>query len=409
MNFNNLNGYFVEDTVARNKITEIENKIGQPRGIAELDDNGRIPTEQLTLDAMRFRGKWNPNNNSLQDGQGDDGDFYISEAIGSCDFGNGTINFLVNDKLIYNGERWEKIPVRDSSLNSMDVPVAANDNTTVFVKVEAIVTSNSDSSESIKICSGIAYKSFYLKLANANTNNGLTKLRIGNTDYTVYYNGTITSSTNYSIPAGTYFATIQGNAVYIDGDYTVPSARKIGDKTLEQLLGYIYPVGSIYISTNNNFDPNGVFPGVWQSFGAGRTLIGYGTGTDSNSTSKTFNTTEASGGEYTHKLTTGEIAKHTHSLTGNTGGVSNSKNTTEGSLEYKGLEGATPSGIIGHIQKTWGYGHSGPGGNKAGTITIDIAHTHSLSSGTASKQSEGDGYHNNMQPYIVVKMWKRQS
>ena len=63
-------------------------------------------------------------------------------------------------------------------------------------------------------------------------------------------------------------------------------------------LDSVYPVGSIYISVNDNFDPNNVFPGTWVSFGKGRTLVGVDT------SDIEFQSSEDTGGEKTHVLTT---------------------------------------------------------------------------------------------------------
>ena len=77
-------------------------------------------------------------------------------------------------------------------------------------------------------------------------------------------------------------------------------------------LEAIYPVGSIYTSTVST-NPADLFGfGTWVAFGAGRVLIGAGTGTDSNSTQQTFSAGNT-GGEYSHTLSTGEMPSHSHS------------------------------------------------------------------------------------------------
>lgn len=68
-----------------------------------------------------------------------------------------------------------------------------------------------------------------------------------------------------------------------------------GDVVIPKLLSKIYPVGSVYITYNNN-NPGNFLGGTWERFGQGRTLIGEGTGND-GSTSMSF-TTNNTGGKY---------------------------------------------------------------------------------------------------------------
>lgn len=65
-----------------------------------------------------------------------------------------------------------------------------------------------------------------------------------------------------------------------------------------------FPVGSVYITYNNN-NPSNFLGGTWVQFGQGRTLIGQGTGND-GSTSMSFTTAGDTGGKYktSHSHTT---------------------------------------------------------------------------------------------------------
>ena len=72
-----------------------------------------------------------------------------------------------------------------------------------------------------------------------------------------------------------------------------------------------YEVGDILV-TMNATDPALRWPGTtWEVFAPGRVLIGAGTGTDINGTSMSF-AVGATGGEYSHQLTVGELASHEH-------------------------------------------------------------------------------------------------
>ena len=80
--------------------------------------------------------------------------------------------------------------------------------------------------------------------------------------------------------------------------------------TKGELIEIIYPVGSIYITTNEQ-NPGEYLGGEWESYGEGRTIVGAGTGTDSNNMQKVFEINET-GGEYEHTLNTSELAEHSH-------------------------------------------------------------------------------------------------
>lgn len=127
------------------------------------------------------------------------------------------------------------------------------------------------------------------------------------------------------------------------------------------LLNKIYPVGSVYITYNNN-NPGNFLGGTWEQFGQGRTLIGQGTGND-GSTSMSFSA-NVEGGEYNHTLTIDEIPSHAHRYTVTYGGGGSSALTQY--YNSKANQGNLPTTYV--------------GGSKS---------------------------HNNLSPYIVVYFWRR--
>ena len=85
------------------------------------------------------------------------------------------------------------------------------------------------------------------------------------------------------------------------------------------LLGNMYPVGSIFTTTNNYADAAAVSTalggGTWVAYAAGRVLVGVGSGTDDQPSPETVAfSAAATGGEYNHTLTTAETPAHTHSM-----------------------------------------------------------------------------------------------
>ena len=126
-------------------------------------------------------------------------------------------------------------------------------------------------------------------------------------------------------------------------------------------LSQVYPVGSIYISTVST-NPNTVFGmGTWVAFGAGRTLVSLDAGQTE------FDAVEETGGAKTHTLQTSEIPAHVHNQT--------RLPTTTGA-------------VVGFTVDT----------SMSGTPTTTGVNTGSTGDG---------GAHNNLQPYIVVYMFKR--
>lgn len=67
----------------------------------------------------------------------------------------------------------------------------------------------------------------------------------------------------------------------------------------------IKPPGFVYLTVDNDFNPNDSFPGSWSLFGSGQTLVGVGTGYTAGTT----------GGSKTHTLTANEMPVHNHGNT----------------------------------------------------------------------------------------------
>ena len=133
-------------------------------------------------------------------------------------------------------------------------------------------------------------------------------------------------------------------------------------------LADVYPVGSIYINAAVATNPATLLGfGTWVAFGTGRTMVGI----DASQTE--FDTLGEEGGAKTHQLTEAELPSHFH-LSGY-GADATPRHGTTGSLSSVRIDND---------------------GNAF--FSTSAAHTSSVGSGTA---------HNNLQPYIVVYMWRR--
>ena len=140
-------------------------------------------------------------------------------------------------------------------------------------------------------------------------------------------------------------------------------------------LSLVWPVGSIYLSIVAT-NPATLFGiGTWVAFGAGRVPVGIDAG------QAEFDTVEETGGAKTHTLTTPEIPSHTH--------VQDSHTHT------------IPVGATDDTSAP--FDRADAGSNTAG------ANATTATGGTVAtnQNAGGGGAHNNLQPYIVVYMWKR--
>lgn len=156
------------------------------------------------------------------------------------------------------------------------------------------------------------------------------------------------------------------------------------------LVDMFYPVGSYYETSDISFNPNNVWGGTWVLETAGQVHVSAGTGyTVSGALTNT-----SDGGEKTHKLTTGEMAAHTHGNKSLTGAMQIRK-------VANGAQGTYANGIcsVSNGSSNWATAQLTSTSVTFDVVNIDASHEHnSVGSGTA---------HNNMQPYIVVRRWHR--
>lgn len=146
------------------------------------------------------------------------------------------------------------------------------------------------------------------------------------------------------------------------------------DSKIKMNVDLMYPVGSIYLSTNST-NPSEYFGGEWEQWGKGRVPVGI----DTNDTN--FNTVEKTGGEKTHTLIEAELPY------------------IRGDFNFHGAGSATVGqGCAGYFKPGAYRGNYRSGGSELG--------------GAGSYDGfyfefGGNQPHNNLQPYITCYMWKR--
>lgn len=176
----------------------------------------------------------------------------------------------------------------------------------------------------------------------------------------------------------------------------------ISRRYLERNGGMVaaWPVGSIYISATAT-NPADLFGfGTWQQFAPGRVLVGYGVGNDGTD-SINYNTVLAQGGKYYHTLTTGEMPAHSHPHDIGGRALSNG-------AHYHLFMGDDGLAQFNYKERGINYdarSHGGDGGIYR--TTTDGAHEHSLQITGGVQTQGGNQKHNNIQPYIVVYMFRR--
>ena len=157
-----------------------------------------------------------------------------------------------------------------------------------------------------------------------------------------------------------------------------------------EVINEIYPVGSIYMSTEDDTveKVQDKFGGTWEKYSQGRTLIGEGTGTDSNGLIQTF-TNGSMGGEYTHTLNISEMPSHTHTQNPHFHRVGFDNGKTR-----IGLNAGVAEPDISMYIGNYGFGA------RVNTMITDAV--------TATNNNTGgNSPHNNIEPYIVTYMYRR--
>jgi hypothetical protein len=136
-------------------------------------------------------------------------------------------------------------------------------------------------------------------------------------------------------------------------------------------LSAIYPVGSIYINAAVSTNPNTLLGfGTWTAFGAGKVIVGLDAG------DALFDTLEETGG-----TKDAVVVSHTHTAT------------------------VTDPGHVHTYSKTTSPGGSGP--DALGSAVNDSTASAVTGISVTNSTTGSSGTNANVQPFIVVRMWKR--
>ena len=200
------------------------------------------------------------------------------------------------------------------------------------------------------------------------------------------------------------------------------------NKEKVDLLNFFYPVGTIYETTDADFNPGTTWGGTWVKI-EGRMLIGAGSGYNSGATGGAASVSyKPTGSVQPHVLTVSEMPSHSHNYTKATG-VGNHTLTINEIPSHKHDVSASESPAINQSASSGVTAANSLGSGFAGAgVTIGVtenskgggqAHNHPLTTTTDGVVSAGgNAGHNHsfsgtqatiqtMPPFVAVNIWKR--
>jgi len=195
--------------------------------------------------------------------------------------------------------------------------------------------------------------------------------------------------------------TFTGTPLAPTASYGTSTTQLATTAFVQAALQAIYPVGSVYINAAVNTNPSTLLGfGTWVSVGDGKVLVNQNTsdtdfdvlgetgGSKSSVAAHTHtysSTSSVESNDHYHAFTTNSAGDHSHTLFSVVAGGNNFANA------------GSYTGGVGTTSTAGAHVHSG------NTLGMNASHTHSVSGTTASTGTSNG----NLQPYVVVKMWKR--
>ena len=188
----------------------------------------------------------------------------------------------------------------------------------------------------------------------------------------------VSTKADTASPTFTGTVTLPTGAVGVTQSYGDNDTSLATTAFVQAALQALYPVGSIYTNATSSTNPGTLFGfGTWTAFGAGRVMVGL------DASNAAFDTSEETGGS-----ANAIVVSHTHTAT--------STVTDPGHVHNVDL------GQAGSNQGKISNGYLAA----SGSIDVSSAVT-GITVATTNSTEGSSGTNANLQPYIVVYMWKR--
>jgi microcystin-dependent protein len=156
----------------------------------------------------------------------------------------------------------------------------------------------------------------------------------------------------------------------------------------------IMPVGFIYMSVVPTSPATLFGGGTWVRIGQGRVLVGQDT------TQTEFDTAEETGGAKTHTLAGDEMPAHGHAIDHNHLAFDSGSDGNHTHVLNRKAGAGTATGVVRGNTTASADGTTDAGGSHVHNINVPDYTGNSGSTGSNAP-------HNNLQPFLVVFMWKR--
>lgn len=172
-------------------------------------------------------------------------------------------------------------------------------------------------------------------------------------------------------------------------------------------LSAAYPVGSIYINADVATNPATLLGfGTWAAFGTGRVMVAIDAGQTE------FDTLGETGGAKTHTLSTAEMPVHAHVLNDPTHNhTQNAHNHTQDAHGHTVTQvNSTGAGAVAPLKMNASQTNDTDDFTIPTTVATNQAATATniaAATGITMNNAGSGSAHNNLQPYIVVHMWRR--
>lgn len=173
----------------------------------------------------------------------------------------------------------------------------------------------------------------------------------------------------------------------VDDPAGIPKTKQ---SVVSSLLALAWPVGSVFVSVVDTNPATLLGFGTWATIGTGQALVGLDAGQTE------FDALEKTGGSKTHTLSVNEMPAHTH--------VQDAHNHTQDPHTHSFLPRTATTGASTSIAGTVDTSSTIGGSNQPHIQNATAVNQ----AATAVNQNAGGGAaHNNLQPFLVVRFWKR--